>query len=95
MYAGMIVEEAPVEELFRNPLHPYTQALIESIPRFEADPHRKRPLRAIPGVVPDLLNAPSGCRFAPRCGEAVPECHQAVPALREVVPGHRVRCIRR
>jgi peptide/nickel transport system ATP-binding protein len=95
MYAGMIVEEAPVKELFRNPLHPYTQALIESIPRLEADPHRKRPLRTIPGVVPDLLNAPSGCRFAPRCGEAVPECHQAVPALREVVPGHRVRCIRR
>ncbi len=95
MYAGMIVEEAPVKELFRNPLHPYTQGLIESMPRLGMGSHQEKPLKAIPGVVPDLLDLPLGCRFAPRCGEVIAECHKAVPALREVRPGHWVRCIRR
>jgi peptide/nickel transport system ATP-binding protein len=67
MYAGKVIEEAPVEQLFANPRHPYTQGLIRSIPRIDTAATRKERLEAIPGVVPNLLNPPPGCRFAPRC----------------------------
>jgi peptide/nickel transport system ATP-binding protein len=92
MYAGKVVEEAPVGELFARPRHPYTQGLIRSIPRLDrAD--RKVRLEAIPGVVPSLLDPAPGCRFAPRCRFAMGACTRATPALREVGPGHNVACI--
>jgi peptide/nickel transport system ATP-binding protein len=93
MYAGQVVEEASVAELFAHPRHPYTQGLIRSIPRIDtAALHRTR-LEQIPGTVPKLIDPAEGCRFAPRCKHAVPECVVATPALREPVPGHQVRCI--
>ncbi|MFN4087748.1 MAG: ABC transporter ATP-binding protein [Alphaproteobacteria bacterium] len=93
MYAGKVVEEAPVRELFRNPRHPYTQGLIRSIPRIDTAAIRKTRLEAIPGVVPSLLNPPQGCRFAARCRHASEVCRSAQPPLREVAPGHRVACV--
>jgi peptide/nickel transport system ATP-binding protein len=92
MYAGKIVEEAPVEELFARPRHPYTQGLIRSIPRLDKAGAKTR-LEAIPGTVPSLLDLPPGCRFAPRCRFAMPICTQAIPPLREVAPGHKVACV--
>jgi len=93
MYAGKVVEEAPVGELFRAPRHPYTRGLIRSIPRIDLAAARKARLEAIPGVVPSLLEPAPGCRFAPRCAHAREEC-RATPALREVGPGHKVACVR-
>ena len=93
MYAGMVVEEASVEELFANPRHPYTQGLIRSIPRIDTAALHKVRLEQIPGMVPKLIEPAEGCRFAARCKHAVPECVAATPALREPVPGHKVRCI--
>jgi peptide/nickel transport system ATP-binding protein len=93
MYAGKVVEEAPVGELFANPRHPYTQGLIRSIPRIDTAATHKVRLEAIPGTVPSLLNPPVGCRFAARCRFAMPECIAAEPPLREVAPGHKVACI--
>jgi peptide/nickel transport system ATP-binding protein len=93
MYAGKVVEEAPVRELFAHPRHPYTQGLIRSIPRIDlAALHRQR-LEAIPGTVPKLIDPAEGCRFAARCKHAKAECRQATPPLREVATGHRVACI--
>ena len=93
MYAGKVVEEAPVEELFANPRHPYTQGLIRSIPRIDlAATHHTR-LEAIPGTVPKLIDPAEGCRFAGRCRHATPACSAATPQLREVAPGHKVACI--
>ena len=93
MYAGMVVEEASVEELFANPRHPYTQGLIRSIPRIDTAAIHKVRLEQIPGTVPKLVEPAPGCRFAPRCRFAVPDCTASTPALREPVPGHKVRCI--
>jgi peptide/nickel transport system ATP-binding protein len=93
MYAGKVVEEAPVDELFAHPRHPYTQGLIRSIPRIDTDAVHKLRLETIAGTVPKLINPGEGCRFAPRCKHAVPDCTAATPALREVAPGHRVACI--
>jgi peptide/nickel transport system ATP-binding protein len=93
MYAGKVVEEAPVEKLFANPRHPYTQGLIRSIPRIDTAAVRKTRLSTIAGVVPRLINPPPGCRFAPRCSFATDECRLAQPALREIEAGHRVACI--
>jgi peptide/nickel transport system ATP-binding protein len=93
MYAGKVVEEAPVRELFANPRHPYTQGLIRSIPRLDLAATHKQRLEAIPGTVPSLLNPPAGCRFAARCRFATDACTAAEPPLREVVPGHKVACI--
>jgi peptide/nickel transport system ATP-binding protein len=93
MYAGKVVEEAPVERLFARPLHPYTQGLIRSIPRIDRDGGTKQRLEAIGGVVPSLLAPPPGCRFATRCKHAMTDCVAAMPALREVEPGHKVACI--
>jgi len=89
MYAGQIVETAPALALLRRPLHPYTQALINSVPRLDSTAGR---LATIAGAVPRLGAFPSGCRFHPRCPIARPECSQSPPALVEVEPGRRVRC---
>jgi peptide/nickel transport system ATP-binding protein len=93
MYAGKVVEEAPVGELFAHPRHPYTQGLIRSIPRIDTAAVEKARLETIPGVVPKLIAPAEGCRFAARCKYAMPECTQATPALRMVGPGHRAACI--
>jgi peptide/nickel transport system ATP-binding protein len=92
MYAGKVVEEAPVRELFARPRHPYTQGLLRSIPRIDRAARKAR-LNAIAGVVPSLLEPPPGCRFAPRCVFSMPVCTAAVPRLREVAPGHKVACV--
>jgi oligopeptide/dipeptide ABC transporter ATP-binding protein len=93
MYAGQIVEEADTPTLFRNPLHPYTQGLIGSVPVIG---RRRERLDVIPGRVPNLIDLPVACRFAPRCearvAHGLTECTEALPALVEVEPGHRVRC---
>jgi peptide/nickel transport system ATP-binding protein len=93
MYAGKVVEEAPVRQLFGRPLHPYTRGLIRSMPRIDRAATRKTRLEAIGGVVPSLLDPPPGCRFAPRCRFAAAVCREAVPPLREIEAGHRVACV--
>jgi peptide/nickel transport system ATP-binding protein len=93
MYAGKVVEEAGVEELFARPRHPYTQGLIRSIPRIDTAALHKPRLEQIAGTVPKLVDPPPGCRFAPRCKYAVAECSAATPPLREPIPGHKVACI--
>ncbi|MBR0991662.1 ABC transporter ATP-binding protein [Bradyrhizobium japonicum] len=92
MYAGKVVEEAPVDDLFSNPGHPYTQGLIRSIPRIDLDSEHKTRLEAIGGSVPILINPPVGCRFAPRCKFAMTVCTEKEPLLREIAPGHRMAC---
>ena len=93
MYAGKVVEEAVVDELFAHPRHPYTQGLIRSIPRIDSALLKKVRLETISGTVPKLIAPPEGCRFAPRCKFVTPACTQATPALRQVAPGHKVACI--
>ncbi|MEK7686885.1 MAG: ABC transporter ATP-binding protein [Pseudomonadota bacterium] len=93
MYAGKVVEEAPVGALFGDPRHPYTQGLIRSIPRVDRSAGRQARLESIPGTVPSLLNPPPGCRFAARCRYVMPACTQAIPPLKEVAPGHKVACL--
>ena len=93
MYAGKVVEEASVEELFAHPRHPYTQGLIRSIPRIDTAAAHKVRLETIPGTVPKLIAPGVGCRFAPRCRFAVAACTSATPPLRQVAPGHKVACI--
>ena len=92
MYAGQVVEEAPVEELFARPRHPYTQGLIRSIPRIDLAATQHTRLEAIPGTVPKLIEPGPGCRFAARCRIAEPGCRTATPPLRELLPGHKVAC---
>lgn len=89
MYAGEIVEEAPREELFSSPLHPYTRALLAAFPRLGT-----RKLEVLPGQVPPPGTWPRGCRFAPRCPEKIPLCAEKHPELKEIRPHHRVRCLR-
>jgi len=93
MYAGKVVEEAPVGDLFANPKHPYTQGLIRSIPRIDTAAIEKARLEAIPGTVPKLIEPAEGCRFAGRCRHATPKCSTATPPLIEVAPGHKVACV--
>jgi oligopeptide/dipeptide ABC transporter ATP-binding protein len=92
MYAGKVVEEAHVDELFGNPRHPYTQGLIRSIPRIDLDAGRKTRLETIGGSVPILINPAPGCRFAPRCRFAMSVCTEKEPLLREIGPRHRMAC---
>src|SRR5262245_57589729 len=89
MYAGHIVELAPAEALLSKPRHPYTQALMDAVPKLGAGTQR---LRAIPGAVPQLNALPGGCRFHPRCPKVRAECSRDIPALLEVVPDRWVRC---
>jgi oligopeptide/dipeptide ABC transporter ATP-binding protein len=89
MYAGRVVEEAPVRALFRQPMHPYTEGLLAAIPSQDADLHR---LPAIPGNIPDPTQPIPGCRYSPRCPEALPQCRAAPPALLPAGPGRLARC---
>lgn len=89
MYGGKLVEVGPVEQIFRNPQHPYTQLLIASIPSFD----RKGEFRGIPGVGLSLLNPPGGCLFHPRCPKALPRCATQEPRLREVGPQQQASCL--
>ena len=89
MYAGQIVELAPARELLQRPLHPYTRALMASVPKLSGGAKR---LSSIPGSVPRFGDFPPGCRFAPRCSSARPECAKSVPDLAEVEAGRWVRC---
>jgi oligopeptide/dipeptide ABC transporter ATP-binding protein len=93
MYAGRIVEEAPVGTLFRAPRHPYTEGLMAAMPSLDAGPNDE-PLRlqAIPGRIPDPSEPIAGCRFGPRCRHAQASCHAAAPALVSIADGHRLRC---
>jgi oligopeptide/dipeptide ABC transporter ATP-binding protein len=89
MYAGRVVEDAPVDVLFRRPLHPYTEGLMASVPAIEGETAR---LYSIPGRIPDPDEVVAGCRFGPRCGYAEPVCRAAMPDLVAVDGDHRVRC---
>jgi oligopeptide transport system ATP-binding protein len=92
MYAGQIVEQAPVLELFDHPEHPYTEALLGALPQIEGEGIRGRRLTAIPGRPPDLIDPPETCRFAPRCKYAGGDaCTTHMPELREIRSGHLVR----
>ena len=92
MYLGTIVETAETEELYANPTHPYTKALLSAIP--EADPHRAKANERIPikGEIPSPINPKNCCRFAERCQYATERCFQEMPQLREIAPGHKVAC---
>jgi peptide/nickel transport system ATP-binding protein len=98
MYAGRIVEQAPVKALFAHPRHPYTRGLMTSIPRLNRAPAESeataRPgrLTEIPGVVPSLIGMAGGCTFAPRCAYATEQCRAAYPPETEAAPGHFVSC---
>jgi peptide/nickel transport system ATP-binding protein len=93
MYAGKVVEEASVEDLFADPRHPYTQGLIRSIPRIDTAATHKVRLETIAGTVPKLISPGEGCRFAARCKHATPACTTTTPPLREIAPGHKVACL--
>jgi len=94
MYAGRIVEEASVHELFDQPRHPYTEGLLRSVPRLTAEGIKQRRLETIEGTVPGALDLPPGCKFAPRCAYVIEECETAEPALLEINSERRARCIR-
>jgi oligopeptide/dipeptide ABC transporter ATP-binding protein len=89
MYLGRIVETGPVEALFASPAHPYTQALLEAIPRLH---RRKREFEPVQGELPSPLAPPTGCAFHPRCPSATPECRETRPELREIAPGRHAAC---
>ncbi|MGD9124326.1 MAG: ABC transporter ATP-binding protein [Desulfarculaceae bacterium] len=91
MYAGRMVEEAPIDVLFENSMHPYTEGLIRSIPQVDEDRER---LYSIDGVVPSPFDMPAGCAFHPRCSLVVPPCTHGFPDLERHGPSHRVACIR-
>ncbi len=93
MYAGRKVEEAPVDELFARPRHPYTEGLLKSIPRLDhAQAADRQRLAEIPGMVPSLKEEMVGCVFAPRCGYATERCRREYPPLEEKVPAHFAAC---
>ncbi len=90
MYAGAIVETGPVDKIFSNPIHPYTEGLLRSIPRPDRD---ASDIYSIPGAVPSIDKMPKGCRFAPRCPLKVSACETTDPALVEMTPGHSAACL--
>ncbi|MHA2364056.1 MAG: ABC transporter ATP-binding protein [Candidatus Hodarchaeales archaeon] len=89
MYGGYIVEKADVENIYVNPIHPYTIALMSAIPRLDISVER---LDTLPGSVPDLIDPPSGCRFHPRCKFTTEKCSEEVPILEEIFPNHYAAC---
>jgi oligopeptide transport system ATP-binding protein len=90
MYAGFIVEDATVDELYEDPRHPYTFALLKSLPR--VDGSRDETLEVIEGLPPDLIDLPKGCPFAARCDFAMDKCWEENPPLEEIAPGHKIAC---
>jgi peptide/nickel transport system ATP-binding protein len=94
MYLGHIVEVTNWKELYENPLHPYTKALLSAAPIPDPFVEKKRERIVLKGEVPSLMNVPEGCAFHPRCWLATEECRQAVPPLRQVAPDHQVACIK-
>lgn len=92
MYAGCIVEEAGVYALYENPLHPYTQGLLNSIPHLDEKDQKRLP--SIPGEVPDLISLPEGCNFSPRCRHADERCWQVEPLLEQISTGGKVACLK-
>jgi oligopeptide transport system ATP-binding protein len=90
MYGGYIIEEAPVNDLFANPIHPYTLGLIQSLPRVDETEHRK--LYSVEGLPPILYEKPASCPFAPRCKWAMEQCWKENPAIENVDAGHLVAC---
>jgi peptide/nickel transport system ATP-binding protein len=94
MYLGHVVEITRSRELYDNPLHPYTRALLSAVPIADPFVEEKRERIILKGEVPSPLNPPPGCSFHPRCFMAIPECKDAVPPLREISEGHEVACIR-
>jgi oligopeptide/dipeptide ABC transporter ATP-binding protein len=90
MYLGKIVEHAKTEELFKNPLHPYTKALFSAALPGHPDVTREEII--LQGEVPSPINPPSGCRFHPRCAYAMPHCSEVEPVDKDIAPGHRVAC---
>ena len=90
MYLGQMIEKAPTKELFEHPMHPYTEGLLATLPKFGVEGH----LEIIPGVVPPSGKFPAGCCFAPRCKYATQKCIDCKPALCETADGHKVRCFR-
>ena len=94
MYAGKVVEEGDVRDIFARPRMPYTRALMNSIPRLDRASGTRKRLESIPGTVPNLLRPPPGCAFNPRCAHAQDECRAAIPPLEDTGGGHTVRCVR-
>ena len=94
MYAGRIVEEASVHQLFHDPRHPYTEGLLRSVPRLTEEGLKRRRLETIEGTVPNLLHLPLGCKFAPRCGYVIEDCTASEIELFVVNDEHHARCIR-
>ncbi|MFO7715981.1 ABC transporter ATP-binding protein [Desulfosarcina sp.] len=93
MYAGKVVEAARTGDIFKNPKHPYTRGLLQSIPKLgERARHGRRRLREIAGMVPSLYSLPEGCRFYPRCPDRLEKCRQHLPEILETGEGHAVRC---
>jgi peptide/nickel transport system ATP-binding protein/oligopeptide transport system ATP-binding protein len=93
MYAGKIVEYADVDDLFTKPKHPYTNGLMDSIPKMDVPVPEDKMLEAIPGIVPSLLELPEGCSFRDRCSQAFDLCNRKIPPLYDVGSGHLVRCL--
>ena len=94
MYAGKVMEQGDVFELFDNPLHPYTEGLLKSIPRANNNDVKLERLYSIKGIVPNLLYLPKGCRFSPRCDYAMDICREKEPELVDSGNGHLVRCFK-
>jgi oligopeptide/dipeptide ABC transporter ATP-binding protein len=94
MYLGKVVEIADRQQIYENPLHPYTKALLAAVPIPDPVLEARRERVVLGGEVPSPLNPPAGCVFHPRCPIAVEECRRVVPELREVKPGHQAACIR-
>lgn len=92
MYLGQIMELAPSEKLYKNPLHPYTQALLSSIPIPDPVVEKKRSRIILNGEIPSPIDPPKGCPFATRCPSAMPTCHHVRPELKEIRPGHHASC---
>jgi peptide/nickel transport system ATP-binding protein len=90
LYLGVLTEIGDLAEIYGNPLHPYTQALLEAVP--VPDPNFRRTMAMPKGEIPNPINPPSGCRFHPRCPIAIDKCSQEVPTLKELRPGHQVAC---
>ncbi len=92
MYAGRVVEEAPVRDLFKDPRHPYTQGLLGSVPVIGRKAETGRRLQEIPGIVPNPLETPIGCRFHPRCPKTIDVCREKEPPMAHLNEHRRVNC---